>query len=477
MFTLILLSLLIIFLKSFHLLYLFQIKEYRFDRFLSYANEEGLAQIVYSLRLNAPARSFRNILIMIYISITLFLLFLASFEVPFIYYFFTFVVPFAPIVSLFLVAFGVFITKFPAMIHRKLLIFQAKLKVQHTNTKFIGITGSYGKTSVKEYLFHILSTQFKTAKTDENMNTDVGIAISILKHLKNDTEYFVTEFGAYKKDEIKKASSYIPLEYAILTGLGNQHIDLYGSRTNLIDEETYILSKVPKHGTVYLKSGDDIDSIKQNISAQKVMYGFQKYNDISAKIHNSDPFMQKATIQYRNNSFEIQTELLGEHSVENLLPAIAIALDLGMNSKDISEAIKRLKPLQGKLSVRSGHKKALVLDDGVNSNVNGFISAIHVLNSIPRKHKLIISQGIIELGVEKRQSYERVLRELYKTEIILYTTDDLFKQIDEKHKGEQVVTFNDVNTMIQEVLTSTDKQYVILIEGKFSKKVTDQLFR
>ncbi len=470
MFTLILLSLLIIFFKSFHYIYLFQIKEYRFDRFISFIKEEGIQSLLYSFQIKYPAKSFRNGLIVIYIAFTLLLFLLLTFEVPFFYYFLTFILPFAPVISLLLVAIGVFFTKFPAMIQRKLIIAQAKEKIKDTKTIFIGITGSYGKTSVKEYLYHILETTYPTGKTDLNHNTDVGVAISILNNITSSTKYFVAEFGAYKRGEIRKASYYIPLQYAILTGLGNQHLDLYGSRENLIKEETYLLKKVPEQNTVFVPYNSPAMSvIKQRTKAHIVTYGLHKSADIYAELLSSDPYLQKAKIIYKDTSFIFETKLLGQHTIENFLPAIAISLDLGVPIKNIQTAIEHLPQIEGKLSLHTGHKKALIINDGVNSNVDGFISAIKTLKKFKHKQKIIVSQGIIELGVEKRLSYERILEELLKTNILLYTTDTLFAEIVHKKHKKSIITFNDVLAIQNEILTTMDKHSAILIEGKFPK--------
>lgn len=475
MFTLILLSLLIIFLKSLHFIYLFQIKEYRFDRFLSLAKEEGVPSLLYSFHIHYPAKSLRNFLIIFYILFVLLILFLASFEIPFIYYFLTFIVPFSPFISFVLVSIGVYVTKFPAMIQRKLIILRARQKVKKSKTIFIGITGSFGKTSVKEYIYHILSSTYKTAKTDENQNTDVGIALSILKNLKKNTEFFVAEFGAYKKGEIKNASYYIPLEYGVLTGLGNQHVDLYGSRQNLIDEETYILKNLPEIGKTYIQHAvPSKKEIIEDIAAPVITYGLDKDAHVKATIISADQQEQKANIQYRDVSLTIETKLLGEHTIENLLPAIALALDLNVPTQKIISAVKNLPQIEGKLSPHIGYKKALVINDGVNSNVEGFIAAIHTLDKINRKNKIIISQGIIELGVEKRSSYEKILHELYKTECLLFTTDKLFIELD-RNKKQRVFTFNDVNKIKTELLTTIDKHSAILIEGKFPKFIIEFL--
>ncbi|HRN69811.1 MAG TPA: Mur ligase family protein, partial [Candidatus Woesebacteria bacterium] len=321
-----------------------------------------------------------------------------------------------------------------------------------------------------EYLYSILETTYPTAKTEKNHNTDVGVALSILKNLTSTTKFFIAEFGAYKKGEIRKASYYIPLQYAILTGLGNQHLDLYGSRENLITEETYILKKITAEGTVYIPYNSPANShLSTRLKAQTILYGMNKNADITAEILSADPYMQKAKIIYKKDAFIIETKLLGEHIIENLLPAIALALDVGVPVQNIITAIEQFSPITGKLSLHTGHKKSLVINDGVNSNVEGFISAIHTLHKFSHKQKIIVSQGIIELGVEKRASYKRILEEMYKTDILLYTTDALFLELTPKKYQKSIVTFNDVNLIQKKLLTTIDKHSAILIEGKFPK--------
>ncbi len=467
MFTLILLSLVITFLKSLHFLYLFQIKEYRFDRFLSLVKEKSLQSLLYSFHLKYPAKTIRNGMIMLYILIVEGILLMATFEVPFLYYFLTFIVPFAPFLSLLFVSIGVYVTKFPVFLYRRWLMLRARMKVKDSKTVFIGITGSFGKTSVKEYVFHILSQQFKTGKTFENQNTDVGIALSILKNLQTETEYFVTEFGAYRTGEIKKASAYIPLQYVIVTGLGNQHLDLYGSRENLINEETYLLKKLSEHGKAYIQADmPHKDRILKKIKAPYMFYGMDSSSEIRVKLIPTNSLSQKAEISYKDHIFTIETVLLGVHSIENLLPAIALGLDLGIKPQVIRKAIADLPQIPGKLSLHTGRKKALIINDAVNSNVEGFIAAIKTLKQIPRKQKIIVSQGIIELGVEKRSSYEKILEELHKADMLLFTTDQLFKELT---KEDNVHIFNDVGNLQKKLLTSIDKHSAILIEGKFPK--------
>lgn len=469
MFTLILLGLLLILIKSLHFLYLFQIKEYRLDRFFSMINEQGFLNVFYSFHFRYPSKSLRNIVIFLFsISCCIFFLLIAL-EDSDIYLRASYSAVVSPFIAFLLVLFGVLITQIPVSVYRQVLILRAKLKVKKSSAIWIGITGSYGKTSVKEFLYELLSIQFNTAKTQANYNSDVGIAISILKNLKKNTEYFITEFGAYKKGEIKKASSYIPLSYVVVTGIGNQHLDLYGSRQNLIDEETYLAYTLNKSGQLFLKDDLPHRSISsKEVHAEKIYYGLRNNSTIRAIPMTPANEYQRAKIMYRHQSFIIETKLLGQHTIENLLPAAAIALDLGITTEKIIKKIYELEPIPGKLSIHNGKNQSLVINDASNSNSEGFIAAIHTLNSFQHKSKMIISQGIIELGVEKRDTYRRILAELLKTDIILLTTDKDFKEVIEKKYKDRVHTFNDVDSLKQSIFTLINEHTILLLEGKFS---------
>ena len=473
MFSIILVTLILAFLKSLHLTYLFQIKEYRLDRFMSMMRERGFLRTLYSFYLKFPALYLRNSLIVLLILTFELGLFLSVFEFPVIYILLNILLPVVPFIALLLVILAIFITAVPVFFYRKIIIMRAYFKVCNSKTVFIGITGSYGKSSVKEFIYTLLSTQFQTGKTDANMNTDVGVALAILKNLKKNTEFFVTEFGAYRLGEIQKAASYIPLKYVVLTGLGNQHLDLYGGRANLIAEETSLIYKVPETGTVYVneKVPKEKDILK-SVKAHKVIYGFESGATINARILEIASTYVKAVIRYKNTNIVVKTRLLGAHNIVNLLPAIAIALDLGVPKEKIISTIQNIKPLPGKLSLHTGFKKTTVLSDLSNSNVEGFIAGIKVLQKFSHKNKIIITQGIIELGVEKRPSYASILRKLNKTDILIFTTDSLFEEIDHERR---VKTFNDVASLQQSLLPLLNKHTIVLIEGRFPLRILKKL--
>lgn len=456
--------------KGLGLIYFFQIKEYRFDRLASMTKEEGLLKFLYSFSIRLPKISTRNLLIVfIHLSVTS-SLFLYSFEQRYLFSLLGFSLFLAPITSYLIVSLSIMITAIPSSIIRSWIRFQAVQKVKKSSTQFIGITGSYGKTSTKEYLAHILSKQFTVAKTPKNMNTDVGIALAINRTLTPATELFITELGAYRSGELNRAASYIPFSSIILTGLGNQHVDLYGSKDALIAEETSPIYNLQKNGTAYLNHNSIIENNIDISSILSVTFGSSDTADIYAKDIQASDHGTRAVVIYRGQTFHINTKLLGIHSIENLLPAIAVAFDLGMEKETIETQVNTLQPLQGKLSQIKGYNDAIVLHDGVNTNLNGFLAALDVMNLFSQKNKIVMTQGIIELGGEKRNSYEQILQKMSLAGITLFTTDKLFNTI---KSDVQTMTFNDVDSMQKHLITIVNSDTLLLIEGVFAQPVLD----
>jgi len=444
-------GLILCFIKSFDFIYLFQIKEYRLDRFFSMLNENNPLVIFYFNRLHLPAKKLRNLSIIL------------SVLVIFITIFFTikptnlliiWLFAFYPLISFAMVLLCVLISSLPVNFYRKQVINKAKSLVNQSQAVFIGITGSYGKTTTKEFLFQILSKKFRVAKTDNNQNTDIGIALSIIKNLKPNTQYFIAELGAYKKSEIKKACEIIKPEIGILTGIGNQHLDLFGSKKQLIEAKKELLQALPEKGRGYINQ-----EILNDVSNASLI------KDLSCKVI--------AYSNLKNAGLEPPIQLpIGSHNLVNLTAAAVAARDLNISKTLIIQAIQQIRPLQGKLSIHSGINRSTIINDSSNSSGEGFIAAIKAINAYPQSKKIILSKGIIELGQEKKSTYKKILSEIYQTHAVLYTTDRLFKSSDKKNR---VFFFSNENQILASLNSHLGPDTVIVVEGRFTSSFISAL--
>lgn len=462
--------------KIIDLCYLFQVKEYRFDRLRSTIFEEGLISILYLRRPRFPAKSVRNVLIL-GISTALMVLglwiYLQLWSNLWIIALVTILTPFS---SFLFVSVAVLLTRPIAYALRSQMIRRATALIkQRPDLVSVGISGSYGKTSTKEFLYQILSTKFVVAKTDDNKNTDVGVAQSILRNVKSDTKYFIAEVGAYRQGEVAKATKVFMPQNAIITAFGNQHVDLYGSRENLIEAEGEILEYLPASGTAYINA--DILSFAHTAKRTKArVVSFSATSnkaDITATNISLNP--QKnivAQISYQKKALEIETELIGSHNVANILPCIAFCLDQGMTKAEIVSAVKQLKQITNKLSVHRGVKGSRILNDSGNSSVDGFIAAVNTVVDQNYRKNIILSKGIIELGKEKESSYKKVLNTIANRPIQLYTSDKLFKKYDITN---QVQYLPSEQALLKLAQQNIDASTLLLVEGKFTPSVLKEL--
>lgn len=471
-FLLIIFTIFVYLLKVLEYTYRFQIKEYRWDRMKSYITETGLKPFFYTFDFIFPAKKMRNL------AIVGVLLIGAIIYSVFIYRYNSFtlliVILLTPAVAFLDVAVLVWLTGIPVWVYREYKIMQAAKKVAASNAVFIVVTGSYGKTSVKEYLYELLQSKYTVAKTEQNMNTDIGVALSVLKNLKKNTEYFIAEVGAYRTGEIAKICRFVRPTIVVITAFGNQHIDLYGSKEALVSAESEPIDYLRTGGTVYISSDiPEFAQITKGAEYQVRTVSTKHAADYRAKDIAASHKGVDATIKTPTDEFVIHTNLLGSHVISNVLPAIACAMDLGIPKSRIRIAVRELESIPNKLSVHTNRIGATIISDGSNSNVEGFIEAIKVADQFPHPDKYIASKGIIELGAEKEASYQAIVAQLLKTKIILLTTDPLFAKLSKQ----QVILFEDETFLKDHLMQYLHAQDLLLIEGRFRPEFMHLLLR
>ncbi|MBI4973235.1 hypothetical protein HZC27_01360 [Candidatus Roizmanbacteria bacterium] len=403
------------------------------DRFIAALYDEGIVHIILTPR-RFPAKSVRNILIA---GISLLLLGLHSWLVkddrmgaPVSFFLF-------PIMSFICVLVGVYITSIFAHLKRESIIKKASILLSQSKVTVIGVTGSYGKTTTKEYLYEILSTTFKVAKTDENMNSDVGVALSILKNLKPDTQYFIAEMGAYRVGEIKKICDLVKPTFGIITAIGNQHVGLFGSRENIIKTKVELLEALPVNGCGWVNA----DSLPKNKISKNV---------------------KSSLIFYKNGDNE---------TLPGITPCVLLAQTLGMSKSIVSDAIANLEKKVTRTTPVAGIKQSVIIDNSYNTSVEGCIHTIQVLGKRKEKRKILVTRGIIELGSEKRSSYDRILKTLNQHHVSLYTTDIDFNLL----HPHWVHYFSKESRLSESLLKEFGKNTVVAFEGKYDKKFIAQV--
>lgn len=269
----------------------------------------------------------------------------------------------------------------------------------------IGITGSYAKTSVKEFLSHILSGQFSVLKTEKNTNTEIGIANTILKRLKPEHEVFIAEMGAYGPGEVKLCCYMTRPQIGIFTGLNEQHLALFGSLDNTFHSKWELISFLADDGLAVFNG--DSEQLKKRIVSARAMPITCGTNpdmdgiDALAKKVTVNP--EGVTFTYRGRKFS--ANVLGSFQAVNLMMCIVVAEYLGMPLKDISERIKTIKSPAQTMSLEK-FEKGFIIDDSYNVNPDGLKASLEYLDQFPKHRKIVFFPGILELGEKAARMHE-----------------------------------------------------------------------
>lgn len=304
----------------------------------------------------------------------------------------------------------------PVGLYHRWIIYRARLLLQaHKTLTVIGITGSFGKTSTKEYLASILATQYKTLKTQASKNSPIGIAEVVVSSLTDRYEAFVVEMGAYKRGEIAYMSRMVRPEIAIVTAINAQHQDLFGSIDNTMRAKYELVSGLTGR-RIAIMNADDTRVRTMGEWAQKDgvsvwWVGTRKPFPpgtracIASNITAAGGNLQFAC-ELEKQTANVSVPLYGTHHVINVLAAIAAAVACGMPFVDACKAAKTIKPAAHTLAfVRGRH--ATFIDDTFNNNPDAAMAAIDVLGAQKGK-KYLVFQPMIELGKFAQESHRNV---------------------------------------------------------------------
>lgn len=278
---------------------------------------------------------------------------------------------------------------------------RAKRKLANMkDVKIIGITGSYGKTSVKNILSTILSEKYKVCPTPASYNTPLGLAKTILSNLSTGDEIFIAEMGAKQIGDIKELCLMVEPQIGIITGIGNQHYLTFGSVENIVKTKGELADFITKNnGKLYVNT--DCENTKaiceKYLSAISVSVGDNKFkvSDIQTNKEGSS-FVLEINGEQRN----CKTILLGTHNISNIILASNVAYDLGLSIDEIVKGIGKLRTVSHRLEIIKSSSSYTIIDNSYNSSVQGSQASIDVLSKFSGK-KFVITPGLVELGKEQ----------------------------------------------------------------------------
>jgi len=358
---------------------------------------------------------------------------------------------------------------------------------QQKNLKVIAITGSYGKTTTKEFLATILSVKYNVLKTKEHQNSEMGIAKCILQELNPEHEIFVVEMGSYQKGGIRLLCDMVGPQIGIVTGVNEQHLSLFGSIENLLSAEggQELATALPDNGLLVL-NGDNKYCLNLYKKTQKPKKTYSinrgKINsDIWAEdIEFSQNHISFSAVNKQKEIFHFNANVLGRQNIQNLLAAILVAKELGIGFDRIALAISNIKPEHSGITLKKNKLDINIIDSSYSSNPDGVLADLDYLDIFNGK-KLIVMPCLIELGKKSAEIHEKLGQKIGKIcDIAIVTTKEHFESIKKgaMYSGmeEKSIIFcenpNDIYSIITLQAAEND---AVLLEGRVPQKLINLL--
>ena len=454
------------------------VKEYRLDRMLIHLRTDQGRWILFPA-FRRPPISPKTIVL---VTATLFIV--GSF---------LYTKQFSILISLFIVdlllfpimGFIVFILQIPTFLYHAIIISLAVSKLRsHKKMICIGITGSYGKTSTKEYLATIMSESHAVLKTEKSKNSPIGIAECILQSLSPSHTAFVAEMGAYKIGEISEMSRMVLPEVGIVTAINEQHQDLFGSidttmraKYELIENLTGRKIAIMNTDNPYVvtmsewakKDGVDVwyytTDMQKKLSSEHIFY-IKDIVELADRIRFSISYMKK--------QYEVSVSVIGKFQALNITAAVAAAVASGMEIQNAVKVCKNLHAVSKMMQRLKGIRESIYINDTFNNNPDAACAAIEYMRS-GKKKKILVFQPMIELGSFSESAHMRVgkLAGEVCDEIILTNTNfrtPFMRGIESSggHAHVLVVSSNEAQNFLRNYLHEGD---MVLFKGKEAQSV------
>jgi UDP-N-acetylmuramoyl-tripeptide--D-alanyl-D-alanine ligase len=397
--------------------------------FFSFTEENPLKKGKITLKLTARAKrllSFSTLFALV--SLTVFFLSFSSSSLNFwiAAFFFIQMIPFFLLAS--------FLFLYPDETKRQKKYWsEAKQTLQDINPLVIGITGSYGKTSLKHAAAHLLQASLGPVFFPEKgVNTPMGIAREIRTKMKKGIHYAVIEMAAYGRGSITKLCKLTPPNVAILTIVGKAHLERFGSRDEILKTKAELAQALPEEG-ILIVNGDCEGCRKIATLYPKKRTFFYGFNESLGKLDLkilSYHYKEKGTmflISWKGQNYESWCPLFGKTALHNVAGALTLVFALGAQPEYALYAARSLRPVDNRLQViKDGG--VTFLKDAYNSNPNGFQSALETLEKLQGKRRIIVTPGMIELGIDQKKENTALAKEAGRIGDLAFVVGDTNKQ-------------------------------------------------
>ncbi len=334
--------------------------------------------------------------------------------------------------------------------------------------KVIGITGSYGKTSTKHYLYRILQEKYDTVMTPGSFNTTLGVVRTIREYMKPYNEVFICEMGAKQLGDIKEICDLVHPSIGIVTAVGEQHLESFKSIENVQRTKFELIDSLPADGFAVVNNDfewaanrnvDNVEIARYAVSAT----GNAQY--VASDIRYTPSGTEFKMTGPDGLEITFRTRLVGACNVSNLMAAIIVALHLKVEVEKIKYAVEHIEQVEHRLNMKRTPGGITIIDDAFNSNPTGSGMALDVLASMTGGKRIVVTPGMIELGerqAELNHEFGKKIASSADVAIVVgkYNREAIIEGINsegnESFKVVEVDTFDDARRVLATLMTAGD---------------------
>ncbi len=294
---------------------------------------------------------------------------------------------------------------------------------EHPDLIRIGITGSWGKTSVKFILGTLLEQRFPTLITPASFNTPMGVTRIIRTKLEPGHRIFVAEMGARHVGDIREMCRLVHPEIGVLTSVGPQHLDTFKTQERITRTKYELMEAIPEDGKCFFADDEGIVlELYRKTEKEKYLAGLHpERDDTWAEQMSFSPEGSRFILCHGEERIPCETEMLGELNVRNIVLCAQICFSLGMTGQEIARGIRALKSVEHRLQLIRNPGGITVIDDAFNSNIRGAKQAFETLKEFPGR-RIIVTPGMVELGdreEEMNREFGRAMAEACDTAVLV----------------------------------------------------------
>lgn len=322
----------------------------------------------------------------------------------------------------------------------------------------IALTGSNGKTTTKELINAVLSTQFKTSFTQGNLNNHIGVPLTILR-MTNETEIGIVEMGANHHKEIEMLCNIALPDYGLITNFGKAHLEGFGSVEGVIQAKSELYDHLKKHQkTIFVNENDAIQLKQASAYDHLKFFGSKTSNGVHLELLTSQPYV---SLKYDNTV--INSHLAGDYNFNNIAIAIAIGNYFKISTTNIVSAIENYTPTNNRSQIieQNGNR---ILMDAYNANPTSMLAALENFKQLQHPNKVLFIGDMFELGANAEKEHQAIVDFLENNpfEMVYLIGENFFKTKTTKNYIQQFRFFEDLKS---ELSSTKFKDKFILIKG------------